>query len=179
MRYARGMSLMRLPMVVVCLAVLASGCKDSAASAQSSSGPAASAAADPVVAEAGGRRILLSEVDAKWQEFDAAERARVTQLMYQSRRNMIDLLVGDALIAEAAKAANLSVEDYSARELGKAALPVTEADLRQFYEEKRTVHRDGRSTSCGRRLRRSCRASGPCRPRPVSSIRCAARRPVA
>ncbi len=80
MRYARGMSLMRLPMVVVCVAVLASGCKDSAASAQSSSGPAASAAADPVVAEAGGRRILLSEVDAKWQEFDAAERARVTQL---------------------------------------------------------------------------------------------------
>lgn len=137
MRYARGMSLMRLPMVVVCLAALASGCKDSAASAQSSSGPAASVAADPVVAEAGGRRILLSEVDAKWQEFDAAERARVTQLMYQSRRNMIDLLVGDALIAEAAKAANLSVEDYSARELGKAALPVTEADLRQFYEENK------------------------------------------
>jgi protein-disulfide isomerase len=131
------MSLMRLPLLVVCLAALASGCKDSSASAQSSSGRAAGTAADPVVAEAGGRRILLSEVDARWQEFDAAERARVTQMMYQSRRNMIDLLVGDALIAEAAKAANLSVDDYSVRELGKASLPVTDADIRQFYEENK------------------------------------------
>lgn len=137
MRYARLMFLMRLPLLVLCLAVLASGCKDSSASAQSSSGPGAGSVADPVVAEAGGRRILLSEVDAKWQEFDAAERARVTQLMYQSRRNMIELLVGDALIAEAAKAANLSVEDYSARELGKAAQPVTDADIRQFYDENK------------------------------------------
>lgn len=137
MRYARVMSLMRLPLLVVCLAVLGSGCKDSSASAQSSSGPGAATVADPVVAEAGGRRILLSEVDARWQEFDAAERARVTQMMYQSRRNMIDLLVGDALIAEAAKAANLSVDDYSVRELGKASLPVTDADIRQFYEENK------------------------------------------
>ena len=39
-------------------------------------GPAASGS-DQVVAEVGGRKITLAEVDAKWQEFDAAERARL------------------------------------------------------------------------------------------------------
>jgi hypothetical protein len=68
---------------------------------------------DQVVAEVAGRKITLAEVDAKWQEFDAAERARVTQLLYQNRRNMLDLVMGDLLIADAAKAANLSVEAYT------------------------------------------------------------------
>jgi protein-disulfide isomerase len=76
-------------------------------------------------------------VDAKWQEFDAAERARLTQLLYQSRRNMLDLVVGDALIADAAKAANMSVEAYTERELAKRLKAPSEADIRAFYEENK------------------------------------------
>src|ERR671911_143776 len=61
---------------------------------------------DQVVAEVGGRKVTLKEVDAKWEEFDAAERARVTQLLYQNRRNMLEQLMGDILIENAAKAAD-------------------------------------------------------------------------
>jgi len=67
--------------------------------------PSAPTNPDQVVAEVAGKPITLKDVDAKWEEFDAAERARIIQATYQNRRNMIDVLVGDQLIANAAKAA--------------------------------------------------------------------------
>jgi hypothetical protein len=127
-------------MMVALVATVAIGCGNSPSAAQSPpSAPAPSSAAgdDQVVAEVGGRKITLAEVDAKWQEFDAAERARLTQLLYQSRRNMLDLVVGDALIADAAKAANTSVDAYTERELGRRVKPLSEADIRAFYEENK------------------------------------------
>lgn len=89
---------------------------------------------DAVVAEVGGRKITLKELDAKWQELDPAERARVTQLMYQHRRNVLEQVVGDILIEEAAKAANLPVPQYIEQEAGKRVQPVTDADVQQFYD---------------------------------------------
>ena len=131
----------RLKMMVALVAAVAIGCGNSPSAAQSPSpAPAPSAAAggtDQVVAEVGGRQITMAEVDAKWQEFDAAERARLTQLLYQNRRNMLDLVVGDALISDAAKAANMSVEAYTEREVGRRVKPPTEADIRRFYEENK------------------------------------------
>ena len=92
---------------------------------------------DQVVAEVGGRKVTLKELDAKWEEFDAAERARVTQLMYQNRRNMIDQVVGEILIENAAKAANQSVEQFLAQEGAKRQQPVTDAEILQFYEQNK------------------------------------------
>lgn len=136
MRYARLMHIAVLPVVFV-LAGAAAGCSDTQTSAQTPSRPSASSAADPVVAEVGDRSITLAEVDAKWQEFDAAERARVTQLLYQNRRNMLDLIVGDVLIENAAKKAGLSVEAYTERELGKRVRAVSEADIQAFFDENK------------------------------------------
>ncbi len=92
---------------------------------------------DQVVAEVGGKPITLKEVDAKWEEFDAAERARINQAIYQHRRNMIEMLVGDQLIASAAKAAGQSVEAYVAQEGARKLPAITEADITQFYEQNR------------------------------------------
>jgi hypothetical protein len=127
----------RLTMTVALVAVVATGCGNSPSAAQtpaSATPPAPAAGADEVVAEIGGRKITLADVDAKWQEFDAAERARLTQLLYQNRRNMIDLVVGDLLIADAARAENVSVDAYTDRELAKRQQPVTDADVQRFYE---------------------------------------------
>ncbi len=92
---------------------------------------------DEVVAEVGGRKITMKELDQKWEQFDAAERARVTQLLYQNRRNMLDQLVGDALIEQAAKAAGMPVEAYTTQETAKRAKPVTEADIQQLWEQNK------------------------------------------
>lgn len=132
----------RLHLVVALVATLAIGCNDAPSAAQSPSPPPVSAPApgagsDQVVAEIAGRKITLAEVDAKWQEFDAPERARLTQLLYQSRRNMLDLVMGDVLIADAAKAANLSVEAYTERELARRLQPVADAEVQAFYAENK------------------------------------------
>jgi protein-disulfide isomerase len=99
--------------------------------------PSAPTNPDQVVAEVGGKPITLKDVDAKWEEFDAAERARIIQAMYQNRRNMIEVLVGDQLIASAAKAAGQSVDAYLAQEGAKRLPAITEADIAQFYEQNK------------------------------------------
>jgi protein-disulfide isomerase len=122
-----------------CLAVITAAGFAACASDPSAATQLPAPASDPdqVVAEVGGRKVTLKELDAKWEEFDAAERARVTQLLYQNRRNMLEQLVGDILIENAAKAANQSVEQYLAQDAARRQQPVTEAEIAQFYEQNK------------------------------------------
>jgi len=115
-------------------AAFTSACaQEPTASAQS---PAPQGNPDQVVAEVAGVPITLKDVDAKWEEFDAAERARVTQAMYQNRRNMLDQLVGDRLIANAAKAASQTSDKFIEAYAAKLP-PVSEADVAAFYEQNK------------------------------------------
>jgi SurA N-terminal domain len=123
------------PALALGVLLVVGACSESPSAAGQSPSPAANQ--DQVVAEVGGRKITLKEVDDKWAEFDAAERNRVTQLLYQNRRNMLDQLVGDVLIEQAAKAAGQTVEAYAAQETAKRLLPVTEAEIQQFYEQNK------------------------------------------
>jgi protein-disulfide isomerase len=95
------------------------------------------ASPEQVVAEVAGKPITLKDVDAKWEEFDAAERARIVQAMYQHRRNMLEVLVGDQLIENAARAAGQPVEAYLAQDAVKRLPAITEADVSQFYEQNK------------------------------------------
>src|SRR5687768_334881 len=97
-------------------------------------GQASMQSQDAVVAEIGGRKITMKELDERWQAADPAERARVTQLTYQNRRNVLDQMIGDMLVEEAAKAAGTPVPQYVEQEIRKRVKPVTEVELRQFYE---------------------------------------------
>jgi protein-disulfide isomerase len=92
---------------------------------------------DQVVAEVAGKRITLKDVDAKWEEFDAAERARIVQAMYQSRRNMLDQIVGETLIENAAKAAGQSVDAFVEQDTAKRLPPIGEPEVAQFYEQNK------------------------------------------
>ena len=139
--YAVSMYIARLRVIVALAATVALGCGNSPSAQSPAPAPAPPSSAtsggtDPVVAEVGGRKITLSEVDAKWQEFDAAERARLTQLLYQNRRNMLELVMGDVLIADAAKAANMTPEAYTEREIAKRSQPITEAEIQKFLRRE-------------------------------------------
>ena len=116
-------------------AAFAGACAEETTAAAQSQTPAANP--DQVVAEVAGKPITLKDVDAKWEAFDAAERARIVQAMYQNRRNMIELLVGDQLIANAAKAAGQSVDAFVAADGAKRLPAITEADIAQFYEQNK------------------------------------------
>ncbi|MBY0494800.1 MAG: thioredoxin domain-containing protein [Cyanobacteria bacterium] len=114
--------------------VFSGACAEETTSAQA---PLPSANPDQVVAEVAGKPITLKDVDAKWEEFDAAERARLVQAMYQNRRNMIDLLVGDQLIANAAKAAGQPVDAYVEQEGAKLLPAIGEKEIAAFYEQNK------------------------------------------
>ncbi|MEW6321899.1 MAG: hypothetical protein AB1635_12550 [Acidobacteriota bacterium] len=112
--------------------------------AQSTAPPAGAGQSAPagqssgaVVAEVGGRQITLQQLDDRWLALDPAEQARVTQLMYQNRRTVLDQMVGDLLIEDAAKAAGLTPEQYVQQESAKRVQPVTDAEIAAFYEQNK------------------------------------------
>lgn len=109
----------------------------SAETASSAQGTPAEPSQNAVVAEVGGRKITMQDLDAKWKEVDPGEQARVTQLVYQNRRNVLDQMVGDILIENAAKIAGLSTDKYLEQESAKRVQPPSEADVQRFFEENK------------------------------------------
>jgi len=99
--------------------------------------PAMPQTSDAVVAEIGDRKVTMKELDDRWQSMDPAERSRVAQLLYQNRRNVLDRMMADLLIEQAAKSAGVPVEKFTEDETAKRLKPVTEADVRQFYEDNK------------------------------------------
>jgi hypothetical protein len=112
---------------------LAAGCSEH----PSAQAPAPPTHPDQVVAEIAGRAITLKELDAKWEEFDAAERARVVQALYQNRRNVLEQMVGDLLIENAAKAAGQPVAAFLEQDGAKRIPPIGEKEIAQFYEQNK------------------------------------------
>jgi protein-disulfide isomerase len=92
--------------------------------------PARAAAATnsgPVLAEIGSHKITQPEVDAKIK----------TQL-YDARKQALDQMVDEYLVAQAAKKEKLSVADYVKREVDdKAEADVNEATAKKFYDENK------------------------------------------
>jgi hypothetical protein len=124
------------PILFAGLLLMLTACGGTETAAQSP-GAAPGQSADQVVAEIGGRKITLKEVDDKWRSVDAGEQARITQQLYDGRRNMIDQLVADILIEEAAKAAKLTTDQYVQEEMKKRVQPVTDTDIQQFFEQNK------------------------------------------
>jgi protein-disulfide isomerase len=122
---------------VLILGGLACAKAETATADQAASKPSVPQSQDTVVAEVDGRRITMKDVDERWQANDAAERARVTQLLYQNRRNTLDLMIGDMLIENAAKAASASKDEYEKKEIAARLKPVTDDDVKKFYEENK------------------------------------------
>ncbi|MBL8137560.1 MAG: thioredoxin domain-containing protein [Acidobacteria bacterium] len=123
-------------LALVLAALGGSACAD-AQTAQAPAPAAGTGDQDQVVATVGDRKFTLKDVEARWQEEDPAERARVSQLLYQHRRQSIDMLVGDYLIEGAAKKAGLTKEKYLATELEKRRGPITDADIQKVFDENR------------------------------------------
>jgi len=121
--------------LLVSAGLFSSACSEEPAAAAQS--PSIAANPDQVVAEVAGKPITLKDVDAKWEEFDAAERLRIIQAMYQNRRNMLEQIVGERLIENAAKAAGQTPEAFVAAESGKRLPAVAEKDVAQFYEQNK------------------------------------------
>lgn len=127
--------MVRTGMLLCALAAVSAACREEPAVAAQSAPMATNP--DQVVAEVAGKPITLKDVDARWEAFDAAEHSRVVQAMYQNRRNMLDQMVGDMLIAGAAKAAGQTVDEFVKADLVKRLPAITEADIARLYEQNK------------------------------------------
>lgn len=90
-----------------------------------------------VVATVGDRTFTLKDVETRWQADDPGERARVTQLLYQHRRQSLDQLIGDYLIEQAASRAGTTKEKYLEAELAKRRGEITAADIQKVFDDNR------------------------------------------
>ena len=96
--------------------------------------PAQQAGGGDTVARVGDRVVTAKELDDRWQALDPSGHAEAAQKMYDGKRSALDAIVAETLIAQAAKAKNMSAEDYEAAELKARMKPVGEADVVTFYQ---------------------------------------------
>ena len=93
--------------------------------------------AQDVVARVGGVDVSLEELDQAWQDNDASSRMRLLQQFYDTRRQVLDVVVGDRLIDREATARGLSRDELLAAELPALTTPVTDAEIDLIYERNR------------------------------------------
>ena len=96
--------------------------------------PSQQAGGGDTVARVGDRVVTAKELDDRWQALDPSGHAEAAQKMYDGKRSALDAIVAETLIAQAAKAKNMSAEDYEAAELKARMKPVGEADVVTFYQ---------------------------------------------
>lgn len=115
-----------------CAILLAFACS-TPAQQQPAAGP--SGGGTDAAARVGDRTITMSEVDERWQETQPAGRAQAMQQLYEGRRQALEGIVADMLIAEAAKAKGLDSEKFTEAEIARRVQPVTEGQVIAFYQE--------------------------------------------
>jgi protein-disulfide isomerase len=96
--------------------------------------PVAIAGGNDVAARIGGRTITVRELDDKWRESDAADHAEALQKLYDGRRQALENIIADMLIAEAAKKKGMSPDAYVESEVSTRVKPVTDAEVVTFYQ---------------------------------------------
>lgn len=122
------MSLIRRALVVV-TAAASLGLAADAAYAQTD--------ATAEVARVGDVVVTLGDVDAAWNENDAASQLRMLQQLYDARRRVLDFVVGNHLIDREATARGVSRDELLAEEIPPRTLPITDEEVERVYERNR------------------------------------------
>ena len=87
-----------------------------------------------VAARIGNKSVTVKELDERWRKADAADQIETIQKLYDGRRNALESILADMLLAEAAKTRGLSQEAYEQSEISKRAKPVSDAEVAAFYQ---------------------------------------------
>ena len=90
-------------------------------------------AGQDAAARIGDRTVTLRELDDRWKVEDPGQKAQAEQALYDGRKAALDAIIAEMLVAEAAKATNVTPEAFVQAEVGKRVKPVTDADVRTFY----------------------------------------------
>jgi protein-disulfide isomerase len=95
--------------------------------------PAGAQAGQDVAARVGDRAITLRELDDRWKLEDPGQKAQADQALYDGRKAALDAIIADMVVAQAAKAKNVTPEAFVQAEMAKRIKPVSDTDVRNFY----------------------------------------------
>src|SRR5688500_8074856 len=121
------MMLMRV--FATCTILLALACSTPAQQTQ----PPGQSGSD-VAARVGDRTITVQEVDDRWRRSQPAEHAQATQQLYDGRKAMLDAIVADMLIEQAAKAKAIDPAVFAEAEVARRIKPVTDGQVAAFFQ---------------------------------------------
>jgi protein-disulfide isomerase len=115
-----------------CAILLALACS---APAQQQTSTVTAPSGSDTAARVGNRTITVKEVDDRWRRDDAAQHAQAVQQLYDGRKNALDAIIADMLIAEAAKAKGMNAEQFTEAEVTRRIKPVTEGQVVSFFQQ--------------------------------------------
>lgn len=99
----------------------------------SSPSPIGGATESGDAAVVGGEVITMADLD----EAAKSQLQKVATQVYQIKRRILDDMVEEKLIAQAAKAKGMKVEDFLASEIEAKLTPPTEAEMKALYEARK------------------------------------------
>jgi hypothetical protein len=84
-------------------------------------------------ARVGDRTITVGDIDARWRLENPAAQVAAAQALYDGRRQTLRKMMGELLVASAAREQGLAAAEFAETEIGRRARPVTEPDVLDFY----------------------------------------------
>ena len=85
-------------------------------------------------ARVGDRVITAKELDDRWMALDPTGHAEAAQKAYEGKRSALEAIVAEMLIAQAAKAKNMTAEAFQEAEMKTRTKPIGESDVVTFYQ---------------------------------------------
>jgi len=116
-----------------CVILLALACSTPAQqvpAAQSSTEPGES----DVAAQIGDRAITVQELDDRWEQTEPGGRAQAIQQIYDGRKQALDAILAEILIAQAAADQNIEPEAYTSAEIARRLRPVSDGQVLAFFQ---------------------------------------------
>ena len=93
--------------------------------------------ANAEVARVGDIIVTLDDVDQAWSQNDVRSQMRLFQQLYETRRRVLDVVIGNHLIDREAVARGLSRDELLAIELPSRTPPITDEEIALVYERNR------------------------------------------
>lgn len=88
-----------------------------------------------VVARVGDTAVTLGDLDAAWNKNDPGGRLQAMMDLYETRRRVLDLVVGDRLIDREAESRGIDREALLAEELPSRTREVTDEEIDRIYQQ--------------------------------------------
>ena len=89
---------------------------------------------DATAARVGDTVITVADVEDAWRRNDAASRIRMLQQLYETRRQVLEMVIGERLIEREAARRGTTSEELLSAELPSRTLPITEQEIDLIFQ---------------------------------------------